>query len=159
MLSVSDFCVAYTFFICNVPLQLFLFHNIMQGLVGQVVKNSCHLSLCILVPPSSVQNKLHACDVTSLFNSHCLLKKPRHTSDSHLLKINTLLVRQHNLFILMINKEANAPQTEWLWMRWLGGEGQSCLPGARIPAHAACAWHGMAKSSQMGGSWCTPPIS
>lgn len=71
-----------------------------------------------------MQNKLQACDVTSLFNGSCLLKKPRHASDLHLLKINKLLVRQCNLFVLTINKKVNALNTEWVWIKWAEVEGE-----------------------------------
>lgn len=68
--------------------------------------------LCISVPPSSVQNKLQACNVTPLFKGCCLLKKPRHTSGLHLRKINKLLGKQWNVFVLMINKKLNALNTD-----------------------------------------------
>lgn len=88
-------------------------HSIIQGLVSKEVKSGFHLLLLFIsVPPSSVQNKLQACDVTSLLSSCCLLKKPRHSPDLHSLKINKLLVRQGNLFVLMTNKEVNVPNAE-----------------------------------------------
>lgn len=88
-------------------------HTIVQGLVGKEVKNGFFIFLLFIsAPPSSVQNKLRACDVTSLLSGHCLLKKPRHSPDLHLLKINKLLVRQDNLFVLVTNKEVNVPNAE-----------------------------------------------
>lgn len=50
--------------------------------------------------------------MTSLLSGHCLLKKTRLSPDLHLLKINKLLVRQGHLFVLMTNKEVNAPSAE-----------------------------------------------
>lgn len=87
-------------------------HSIIQGLVGKEAENGFHLFALYFSSSKLCANKLGACDVTSLLSGRCLLKKPRHSPDLHLLKINKLLVRQGNLFVLMINKEVNAPNAE-----------------------------------------------
>lgn len=119
-------CTSSTFLLCTVSC---------KDLLAKKLRIVFIFLLCILVPPSSVQNKLQACDVTSLFTGCCLLKKPRHTSDLHLLKINKLLVRQCNLFVLMINKKVNSLNNERVWIKWAEVDRKKKSPPA---AHPCC---------------------